>query len=270
MRLFISTDMEGITSIVSEREVTAGEREYERARLLMTQEVNGAIEGAFAAGVEEVFVADAHASMMNIIPQELDERATLIRGYPRPQGMMEGLDASFSAAFFIGYHARRGTEKGVLEHTYKGTLYSLKINGKTMGELGLNAYLAGHYQVPVILVTGDDKVVQEGQELLGDIELVEVKKGLGRYATASLHPMVTKEKIARKAKRAMERIHELTPLLCSSPVQLELTFNHSGMADHAALMPGVIRKGGCTISYEAKDYLLAYQAFRVLITLASS
>lgn len=270
MKLFISADMEGIAGVVSDKEVSPGEQEHQRARRLMTQEVNAALKGAFAAGVTEAVVADAHASMTNILPEELDPRAHLVRGAPRPMGMMEGLDASFSAVFFIGYHARRGTAGGVLEHTYSGRVISrLQINGHDQGELGLNAYLAGHFGVPVLLVTGDHQLVREGQELLKIVEGVQVKQGLGRYAASSLHPEVAREKIRKQAHKAVKRRGEFSPLTASPPVDLDLVFPQTGMADHAALMPGAQRKGGCHIHYRAEDYLLAYRAFRVLVSLAA-
>ena len=155
MKVFISADIEGVACVVSVEDGKLQGVEYERAREWMTGEVNAAVEGAFESGATEVVVADSHGHMRNIMAEKLHEDALLVRGSPRPGTMMEGLDESFDAAFLIGYHAMAGTPKGVLAHTYLGSgIYAIRLNGITVGEPGFNTALAGHYNVPVALVSG--------------------------------------------------------------------------------------------------------------------
>src|SRR5256885_11739671 len=156
MKAYISIDMEGICGIVRELETdpTKGGDAYEQSRHLMTQEANAAIEGCIKGGATEVLIADSHWNFDNLIPEELHDAATLLRGTPRGLSMMQELDASYDAALFVGYHARAGTPRAILDHTYSGTIAAVRVNGIEVGETGVNAYLGGAHGVPVVLVTG--------------------------------------------------------------------------------------------------------------------
>jgi D-amino peptidase len=163
MKAFISIDMEGICGIVREIETdpVKGGEAYQQSRHLMTQEANAAIEGCMKAGATEILIADSHWNFDNLIPEELHEAAILLRGTPRGFSMVEELDASSDAALFVGYHARAGTPRAILDHTYSGTVAAVRVNGTEVGETGINAYLAGHHGVPVVLVTGDRAVTRK-------------------------------------------------------------------------------------------------------------
>ena len=271
MKVFISADMEGIAGIVHGEHTHREGKEHERARKLMTHEVNAAIEGALEAGATTVLVNDSHGTMRNIIPEELHEIAELITGTPKPLSMMQGIDPSFHAAFFLGYHARRGAYTGVLEHTYHGGVVSdVLINGQPMGETGINAAVAGYFKVPVALVTGDLVVTEEALSLLRTVETVIVKEGVGRFAARCLSPTKARKIIKEGAARALKRLEEFKPFRIESPIKIDVTFIHTGMTEMAELIPGTKRVDGRTVSFFSDDYLQAFKALRAMITLAST
>src|SRR3989441_7760978 len=181
MKAFISIDMEGICGVVREIETDPikGGEAYQQSRHLMTQEANAAIEGCVKAGATDILIADSHWNFDNLIPEELHEAATLLRGTPRGFSMVEALDASADAALFIGYHARAGTPRAILDHTYSGTVAAVRVNGTEVGETGINAFLAGHHGVPVVLVTGDRALTAEAKALLPNVHTVAVKDATG-------------------------------------------------------------------------------------------
>lgn len=268
MKVLISADMEGITGVVHDDQVSRDGKDYDRARRLMTQEVNAAIRGAFAGGATEVIVNDSHASMRNIIIEELHPEAQLISGSQKPLSMMQGIDETVDAVFFVGYHARKGTAYGILDHTYSGrSVIRYTINGVEYGETGQNALIAGAYGVPVVLVTGDTQVTMEARELLGDIETVAVKDGVSRYAAKNLHPAKAHALIEEAAKRAVQRVKEIKPLMIPGPYTLDLEVADSGMADMATLIPGVERIAPRVLRYTNPYYIVAYKCFRAMISL---
>ena len=193
MRVYVSVDMEGIAGVVHEDQTNPVEPrcgpEYARFQRLMTAEANAAIRGAFAGGATRVVVNDSHWNMRNLLAEELDERAELISGDPKPLSMMEGIADGFDAAFFVGYHAMAGTATAVLDHTYTDLVAQARLNGRPIGELGINALLAGSFGVPVVLVTGDQATCAEGREWLGTgVGVVPVKTAIGRGAARSVAP----------------------------------------------------------------------------------
>lgn len=269
MKVFISIDMEGISGVVSPEQCTPGNADYERARLLMTQEANAAILGARAAGATEVVVADSHGSMRNLMIEELDTWADLVYGSPRPFGMMEGLDDSFGVVFLVGYHARAGTPNAIIDHTYASKLVNhVELNGRPVGEIGLNAALAGHHGVPVGLVTGDQATTAEATALLGPaLQTVTVKRAVGNQAAICLHPEEVQSMIRQAAEQAIST--EVAPFKLESPVVLRLQLKTSLMADYACLIPGARRLDGYTVEYAHEDYRTVYKAFRAMVRLAS-
>lgn len=271
MKLFISADMEGISGTVHGDQTSPESKDYPEAQRRMAQDVNAAIEGALEAGAQEIVVNDSHGGMRNIPPDELHEAAVLISGSPKPLGMMQGMDSSFQAAFFVGYHAMRGTHTGVLEHTYAGrNISQVIINGKRLGETGVNAALAGYFGVPVVLVTGDRKVTQEAQDILGKVQTVSVKEGVGRYAAACLNPARARALIREAAKEALGRVPEFRPFLIPPPITLEIGFANTGMTEMPELIPGVKRTDGLTLSFQSNNYLETYKVLRVMISLSAS
>src|SRR2546426_12634919 len=199
MRTYISIDMEGIAGVVHESQTApttpAFAAEYGRFRRLMTAEANAAVEGALAAGATRVLVNDSHWFMRNLVAEELHQAAELVSGDPKPRSMVQGIEdgggGGFDAALFIGYHARAGTRHPILDHTYADRIHEVRLNGKPVGELGLNAAFAGVHGVPVALVSGDSALAAEAKDLLGDgVATVVVKQAVGRHAAQSVAPAV--------------------------------------------------------------------------------
>lgn len=269
IRVFISADMEGIGGVVHSDQVSSAGKDYDRARRSMTEEVNAAIEGALEAGATEILVNDSHGNMRNILVEYLNERAELISGSPKPLSMMQGIDSTFDLVFFIGYHARAGTENGVLDHTYSSsTVSNITINGQTLSEAGINAAVAGYYGVPVGLVAGDSAAVNQAKRLLGDVEAVMVKEGIGRTAARVLPPEKVRELIREAAVRAVRRRGEFKPFKIKPPVKVEIDLLKSSMADRAELIPGARRTNGRSVAYTHHNLIEAFKALRAMIALA--
>ncbi|MFQ6038931.1 MAG: M55 family metallopeptidase, partial [Candidatus Aminicenantales bacterium] len=226
-KIYISVDMEGIGAVVSGAQTSSGQWEYAKGRKLMTDEVNAAIKGCLEAGAGEIVVSDSHGNAQNLIPDELDEAALLIRSFPRTLLQMEGIDASFDGVIFIGYHPKEGTPEANLSHTIWGSkIYELKINGQAVSEAVFNAAVAGHFRVPVIMVAGDQHVVEEARRVLGDIETVQTKRSIGWLSAMSRHPRLICQDIQAAARRAVRRMSEMKPYKISPPIRMELTFKN--------------------------------------------
>jgi D-amino peptidase len=272
MRVYISVDMEGIAGVVHEDQTDPLEPryagEYNGFRRLMTNEANAAIAGAVEVGATKVLVNDSHWLMRNLLAEELNPAAELLSGGPKRLSMVEGIDGGFDAAMFIGYHARAGTRHATIDHTYTSRVYEARINGQPVGELGLNAAMAGLHEVPVALVSGDQAVAAEARTLLGDgVEAVMVKEAVGRFAARSLAPAVACERIRVGAVAALKRKH--TPFRFEAPIRLEVNFIVSQMADMAELVPGSTRTGGRTVGYTSDDYREVFRAWRAMYNLAA-
>lgn len=269
MKIFISADMEGISGIFSLAQTDPREREYERARRLMTEEINSVIEAAFRAGADEIVVNDSHGDMDNILREDLDRRAVLISGNPKPLSMMQGIDSSFDAVFFVGYHARAGFSEAVIDHTYTFRVLDVKINGKSMSEAGINGRLAGYFGVPVVFISGDQNTISCAYSELENPVGVVVKEAVGR-TSAKLFPFeMVKERLTAGVSKALESIKTIKPTIEKDPVELEISFTVSNMADMCLLIPGAIKKAPRTVIYKGKDYLETFNVFRVMLMLTS-
>lgn len=271
MRILISADMEGITGVTTWEQVTPGHAEYERFRRLMTGDVNAAVRGAFDGGAKEVLVADGHWNGSNILIEELDARALLNTGSPSPLSMMQGIDESVDGVVFIGYHARHGSSKAVLDHTWSSTcVHNVWVNGVQAGEYTLNAGLAGQYGVPVLLASGDQTACAQIAQVLGSVATVVVKQASGRFSAECLPPVTTQEMIEKGVKEAVQRLarkEAVTAFHVKLPVQLTVELQTSDMADRAAMMPGVARDG-LKLSFTAGTVTDACAAFRALVALS--
>lgn len=235
----------------------------------MTADVNAAIAGALAAGAELVVVSDGHGSMQNVILEDLDSAAELVSGSPKPLTQMEGIDSSFDVAFFVGYHARMGSS-GVLSHTISGgTVANIWINGVLMGETGINAVLAGHFGVPVGLVTGDQHVCAEASDLLPGVKTAVVKHAITRYSARCLHPARSRELIREAAEAAVRGAASMTPYRVATPVKFTIQFKDTGMAEAAVRMAGAAVVNPSTLSFEHESPLVAFSAIRGMIGLAA-
>lgn len=269
LRVYISADMEGITGLTHRSQVSQSGPDYALGRKLMTAEVNTAIAAAFEAGATEVVVNDSHGSQTNLQPDQVDPRAVLITGSPKPFGMMQGIDVSFAAVIFIGYHAQASTVDGVLDHTYSGQLKSVRLNGREVGEYGLNAALAGHFGVPVVFLSGDRAVTEQARAFIPGIEVVAVKEGIGQTAARTLHPEAAREKMAAGIKAALAGRQHVQPVGLSRPVTIEIELATSAQADSAMMVPGMQRVSGRVVSYAAPDMAVAYQISRLVARLAT-
>src|SRR5262249_21594177 len=179
-KVYISVDMEGIAGVVSGDQLGSPGFEYERFRGFMTNETLAAIEGARAAGAGEILVSDSHGTGESLLIERFPKDVQIVRSWPRPLGMMEGIDGSFAAVLFVGYHASTTNPEGVRAHTMSSAhLADLRLNGVSVPEAGLNAAIAGHFGVPVAMISGDDAIVKEAQALLGPIAGAGVKWNYG-------------------------------------------------------------------------------------------
>jgi len=270
LKVFISVDMEGISGVVHSDQTSAGTAEYSAARKWMAQDVNAAVQGAIEAGATEIIVNDSHGSMRNLDPDDLDPRATLISGSPKPLSMMQGIDSSFQACLLIGYHAKAGTTDAILDHTISSSVVrSIRVNGIEMPELGLNAAIAGAYGVPVVLVSGDAAVCRQAGEILGNgVTTVQVKEAIGRLA-AKLVPMPESRRLIREGvKAALGKVGVVKPFKFSSPCNFELSYHVSAQADIGAMIPGVKRLDARTLGFVADDYIEGFQKLRAMINIA--
>ncbi len=272
LSIYISVDLEGVAGIVHEDQTdpfdTRSAAEYRRACQLMTAEANAAIRGALAGGATRIVVNDSHWHMRNIIAEELHPAAELMSGSPKPWSMVHGIDDGFDGLFLIGYHARAGTAAGGIDHTYTDAIYSVRLNGITVGEVGLNAALAAEHDVPVTLVTGDHAVCREASALLGDqVVTVSVKESLGRQAARSVHPSVASARIEEGARVAATR--RAPPWRPIAPVTIDVDFVKTHHADMAELVPGSVRTNDRSVAFTHAQYREVFRAWRAMYNLAS-
>jgi D-amino peptidase len=274
MKILIAADMEGITGVVHADHTNPSHAEYGRFRKLMTADVNAAIKGAFDGGANEVIVSDGHWDNRNILIEELDSRARLNSGSPRPFSMVEGIDSGVDGVIFVGYHARVGTANAILDHTWSsGRVDGVWLNGQVVGEIGLNAAVCGHFAAPVIAITGDQSACAEATALLGAVETVIVKRASGRNSAECLSPEVAQDKIRKIVKRAVKRLaagQAPVPFRLEAPITVAVEFIRCEQADAAAILPGAHRAEGKRVEVTAEDMPGAYRAFRALVGLASA
>ncbi|HKM50025.1 MAG TPA: M55 family metallopeptidase [Candidatus Bathyarchaeia archaeon] len=271
MRVYISADMEGATGVTNSDDVFSDRPGFERFRRLLTRDVNSVVEGAVDAGATEILINESHGPARNILIEELNSHAEMITGYYKPLGMMEGINESFDAAMFVAFHAMSGTDAAVMDHTIRGKeVLKLTINGKPVGEIALCSAVAGWFNVPVVLVTGDDKVAAEAKALLGDVETVIVKQALNRFVARCAPPEVTTKKIRHGAKTALSRIKDFKPYKLDTPVRFDVDFNSTAVASMAALLPEVTREGPRSISFRADNFIDAYKRFRATVILGTT
>jgi D-amino peptidase len=262
IKVFISVDMEGITGVVSWEEVNRNGKDYDYFRGVMTDETNAAIEGALAAGATDIIVRDSHGSGRNILPSMLNKNSRLIRDWSGGYlSMMEGIDKSFDAVIFIGYHAKAGTPNAILEHTMSSSnLTDVSINNVSLPEAGINALIAGYYDVPVVFVSGEKELCKQAIDLLGNVETVAVKEGIGS-AAINIHPQVAQEKIRAGVKSALENIRQYKPLKFNLPYTLVVTYKNEVMAHSKSYYPGVERIGNLQLSYKSQDLMELIKVF---------
>jgi D-amino peptidase len=262
LKVFISVDMEGISGLINWDETTISGPDYPLFRRLMTEEANAAIAGALDAGAAEIVVRDGHDSARNILPDLLRPEAQLIRDWNGPMSMMEGLDRTFDAVVFVGYHARAGTPDAVLKHTMSLALYDVILNGVRLPEAGWNAAIAGFFDVPVVFLSGDAAIAKQARDILGNIETVAVKEGMGR-AAKMLHPFKARELIQRGVTAALKNLKAYKPYKPAPPYKLDIVFADENQAQRASWVPGIVRTGERSVSYTSDDFMDVIKYFRL-------
>lgn len=269
-RVYISVDMEGVSGIVDWDQCVAGGDDYALGRELLIGEVNAAIDGALAAGAKRFLVNDAHSAMRNIPPGALGGRASYISGRFKPRYMMEGLDESFDAVLFIGYHAAMPTP-GILSHTYNPrAIADVSINGTMTGEAGLNALVAQHFGVPVAVVTGDQHVLVEAAPFCPGIRAAQVKTSISRYAAGNLHPDEARELIRATVATALGPDSEARVPSIRMPAEIEVRFVSPDMAEQATWIRGVNRASRDAVRFSDSEPLALFQTFMALVYLTRS
>jgi D-amino peptidase len=254
LKLYISADMEGVVGVVTGDQLGPSGFEDHRVRDFQTQEVNTAIEAAFEAGATEIVVSDSHGNGENLLLERLPDNVVVVRSWPRPLSMMEGIDASFDGAIFLGYHTSTTNTRGVRAHTLSSArLTAVRLNGLPMAEAGINAAIAGHFGVPIIMISGDDAIVEEAQTLLGDVEGAVVKWALGFHAAKTLTPEAAYPVIREKVKAAIARIQDFRPYRLDGPIQLDVSFKNYRPVEVLAYLPIVERVDAHTIRYVGQD-----------------
>jgi D-amino peptidase len=253
-KVYISVDMEGVAGAVTADQLGPSGFEYERFRHFMTDETLSAVRAANEAGANEIVVSDSHGNGENLLIEEFPKNVRIVRSWPRHGGMMAGLDSSFSAAIFIGYHASTTNPKGVRAHTFSSAHYArVTLNGNAVTEGEYNAAYAGAKGVPVIFVSGDDAAVEEIKSRLGNIESVETKKSLGFHSAETLTPAASCDNIYSGVKAAFGRIHDFKPYAIKTPVTLEITFKNYTPAELLSYLRSVERVDSHTIRFVGKD-----------------
>lgn len=256
LKVYISADMEGIAGVVTGDQLGPQGFEYERFRGFMTNEVLAAIDGARAAGATEILVSDSHGNGENLLIERFPKDVQIVRSWPRPLAMMEGIDASFDAVLFVGYHSSTTNPQGVRAHTMSSaTLADVRLNGVSVLEAGLNAAIAGHFHVPVAMISGDDAAVKEAQALLGPIEGAVVKWNAGFHSARTLTPEASCDRIRAAAKTALGRLSAMKVYEVKAPVTLDLRFKNYRPSEVLAYLPIVERIDAHAIRFRGKDML---------------
>jgi D-amino peptidase len=256
LKIYISADMEGVVGVVSGEQLGPQGFEYARFREFMTQEVNAAIQGAIAGGATEIVISDSHGNGQNLLIEKLPSNVLVVRSWPRPLGMMQGIDETFAGAMFIGYHTGTTNLEGVRAHTLSSArLTDVRLKGVSVSEAGINAAIAGHFNVPIIMVSGDDAVVKETTALLGNIEGAVVKWASGFHSARTMTPEASYQLIREKAQRAVSRIREFKPYKLAAPIELDIRFKNYRPAEVLGYLSIVERTDAHSIRFVGKDII---------------
>jgi D-amino peptidase len=254
LKVYISADMEGVAGAVTGEQLGPDGFEYQRFREFMTAEVNACIDAARAAGATEILVSDSHGNGQNLLIEQLPEDVMVVRSWPREHGMMAGIDESFDAVIFLGYHSSTENKRGVRAHTMSSAnVTALRINGISMSEGSMNAAIAGQFGVPVVMVSGDDVAVAENRVIIGNIEGAVVKWAEGFHSARTLTPAAAREVIRTRTLAALGRIDDFTPYVLDGPLQVDLTLKHYQPVELLGYLSNVERLNSHTVRYIAED-----------------
>jgi D-amino peptidase len=262
-KVYISVDMEGISGISGDDQLSAAGSEYGRSRKLMAEDTNAAIRGALLGGATDVLVNDSHGGQRNLLPEDLNPSARLISHSFKRHGMMEGLDETFSAIIFIGYHAKADTPAGLFAHTGSGVVLDLQINGRSVGEGGMNAALADWYGVPVVMVTGDDVAVKQVRESAKDARAVEVKRAINIRAVELVPLAQARQAIETAARESVAAAPRGAPVRAPE-YRVTMRFRNFVIPEIATAFEGIERPAPDTVTFTRKTMPEAYRLIRVL------
>jgi D-amino peptidase len=264
LKIFISVDMEGIGGIGTAEMTRSNGKDYQLGRKLMTAEVNAVVSAIIKFNNDaQILVNDSHGDMQNLIHQELDPKVVYIQGNKKPYGMVQGLDESYDAAIFIGYHARAGTAKGFLAHTGSGAVKGLWLNNREVGEGGLNTYFSGEMDVPIILAAGDDVFTKQFGKLV-DCELVATKNAVTAQVAKLKHGTIVERELFDATTRALKTIKNKRPIKLKTPVEIKLKFSTPTHAEILQAIPGMEWVDGYTVKYKANNMVEAYALIRLM------
>ncbi|MSP48941.1 MAG: hypothetical protein EXQ95_06400 [Alphaproteobacteria bacterium] len=255
MRFYISADIEGIVGVVNRPETKTDGFDWQRARLWMTESVIAAAEAAIDAGTTELIVSDSHGTGMNILIDRLPRQVQLVRSWPRPLGMMQGIEVGrFDGAMLIGYHTGSTHLTGILGHSFYGALVrEVRLDGRVVSEGGFSAAIAGHFGVPVVMISGDDAFCEETRGLIGDVEAAVVKWAYGTLSARSMVPEAAYALIRDKVRTAIARRKEFKAKPLKAPIALEITMKHRLPVEHLSYMKFFERVDAYTIRYAGQD-----------------
>ena len=268
-KVYISVDMEGISGISGDDQVNAGTAEYGRSRKLMAEDLNAAIRGALEAGATDILVNDSHGGQRNLLPEDVHPTARLISHSFKRHGMMEGLDDTFDAAIFIGYHAKADAPRGLFAHTGTGVLRDLQINGRSVGEGGMNAALAAWYGVPVVLVTGDDTAVAEVKESVPGIRGVAVKRAINVRAVELKPLQQARQEIQQAARDGVAAAKKPAPQR-TGPFRVQMRFRNFTIPEVATAFREIESVAPDTVAFTRETMPEAYRLIRVLYRFIST
>ncbi|MGH7491339.1 MAG: M55 family metallopeptidase [bacterium] len=267
LKIYISADMEGVAGVVSGEQLGPTGFEYQRFREFMTQEVNVAIDAAFKAGATEILVSDSHGNGQNLLIEKLPKNVTIVRSWPRPLMMMQGIDATFDGAIFIGYHTSTTNPEGIRAHTMSSAnLADVRLNGTSVPEAGINAAIAGHFNVPIIMISGDDAICKEATALLGNLETAVVKWAYGFHSARTLTPEAACDLIREKVAKALSRRQEFKPYKVNTPVQFEVRFKNYRPSEVLSYLAIIERTDAHSIKFVGKDMIEVSKFFEFMLT----
>lgn len=265
MKVWMSLDMEGVAGVVDWEQCRPGSgAPYALGCELLQDEVNAAIDGAIAGGATEVVLNDSHSRMANLDPRKIAGGAQYISGRHKPRYMMEGLDETFDAVFFVGYHGSISGKPSTMSHTYNPEVFSgAKINGTYVGESGINALVSDHFEVPIAFVSGDQVTWDETEPFAGNAVNVVTKTSITRASARNLHPTESCRLIRAGAQLALERVANGTVELAriNRPAALDLDFQTADMAEVATWARGVVRTADRSVRIEGEDLLEIFTSF---------
>jgi D-amino peptidase len=254
LKVYISVDMEGIAGVVTADQLSPAGFEYARARELMTGEALAAVAAAKEAGATAIVVSDSHGNGESLLIERFPADVRIVRSWPRPLAMMEGIDSTFSAAIFVGYHASTTNVAGVRAHTFSSANYAaVELNGVAMPEAGVNAAIAGYFGVPIVAITGDDRAVAEAQGLIGPMEGAVVKRAISFHSAETMTPDAAQALIKEKVRAGLAKRASLKPYVVKVPVRLDLTFKNYTPAEMLSYLPGIQRTTSHAVRFTGRD-----------------